>query len=292
MADIFISYAREDLRWASHLVQALNSYGWSIWWDPETPPGKEYDEIIEKELSTARCIIVAWSKNSIRSRWVKEEAQEGIEQEKIIPVLVEEVKAPLGFRSLHHIDLTAWDETVNSPQLEALVKQLEKTLGPTPHSYIPQEEYRRVQEFFIKLLDYDTGLSSTIVRVIRQEGSVISADLFRANPRAYRFFGYASEPEHLAMADLLQRVSLWVNPHDLHEFRLDQMRLGENLILGLECHASVPLRINDRHPYHEFRDQSFMPIIVAFSGKFAIHEHVEELIFVTYINISVLCQHL
>ena len=120
--------------------------------------------------------------------------------------------------------------------------------------------------------------------------SIIGADLFRLNPRAYRLFGYASEPEHLTTADLLQRVSLWVNPHDLYEFQQDQMRLVENLILGLECLASVPLRINDQHPYHEFRGQSFMPIIVAFSGKFAIQEHVEELIFVTYINLSVLCK--
>ena len=85
MADIFISYAREDLRWASNLTQALNSYGWSTWWDPEIPSGKEYDEIIEEELSSARCIIVGWSEQSIRSRWVKDEAREAVEQGKIIP---------------------------------------------------------------------------------------------------------------------------------------------------------------------------------------------------------------
>ena len=87
MADIFISYAREDIRWASNLTQALKSYGWSIWWDPEIPSGKEYDEIIEEELSNARCIVVGWSEHSVKSRWVKDEAREAVEQEKIIPVL-------------------------------------------------------------------------------------------------------------------------------------------------------------------------------------------------------------
>jgi hypothetical protein len=50
------------------------------------------------------------------------------------------------------------------------------------------------------------------------------------------------------------------------------------------------IRINNQHPHVEFRDQSFIPIIVAFSGKFAIDDHVEELIAVTYINLSTLCR--
>ncbi len=88
MADIFISYAREDLRWASHLVQALKSYGWSIWWDHEIPLGKQFEEVIDKELSDARCVIVGWSEYSTKSRYVIDEAKEGIEQKKILPVFI------------------------------------------------------------------------------------------------------------------------------------------------------------------------------------------------------------
>ena len=62
-----------------------------------------------------------------------------VEQGKIFPVLIEEIKAPLGFRFLQKIDLTAWDGTVNSSQLEELVKQLEKTLGPAPNPHVPHQ---------------------------------------------------------------------------------------------------------------------------------------------------------
>ena len=291
MANIFISYAREDERWAANLTQALTSYGWSTWWDPEIPPGKQFDEIIEKELSSAKCIIVGWSIYSVKSRWVKAEAQEAIEQDKYIPVLIEDIKVPLGFRILQNIDLTAWDGTVNSSKLERLVLELEKKLGPALNPNVPQEEYKRNQEFFIKLLEHDTGQISTIVRIIRQNKAIIGMDLFRANHRAHRFFNW---PETKSLsgvsgAELIDRLRYWVNENDIETFVEDQNRLAQNLTLGRECLAKVPIRINDQHPYTEFRGQSFMPVIVSFSGKFSIDEHVEELVAVTYFNLSTLC---
>ena len=116
--------------------------------------------------------------------------------------MIQHVKVPLGFRSLQQIDLTAWDKTVNSPQLNELVKHIVKFIGRAPNSSI-KEDIERVQEFFIKLLDYDTGLISTIVRLIRKEDTIIDSHLFRANSRAYRFYGYASEPDLPVEASLL-----------------------------------------------------------------------------------------
>lgn len=76
MADIFISYASEDRARAEKLAQALGARGWSIWWDREIPLGKSFDEVIEKALAEARCVIVLWSGFSIVSEWVRNEASE------------------------------------------------------------------------------------------------------------------------------------------------------------------------------------------------------------------------
>jgi len=63
MSDIFISYANPDRERILPLVEVLGREGWSVWWDRRIPVGKSFDEIIEAEVNSARCVIVVWSKN-------------------------------------------------------------------------------------------------------------------------------------------------------------------------------------------------------------------------------------
>jgi TIR domain len=42
LSDIFISYAREDLRRAKQLAEALKAQGWSVFWDRTIPAGKSW----------------------------------------------------------------------------------------------------------------------------------------------------------------------------------------------------------------------------------------------------------
>ena len=61
MADIFVSYAREDRDRVHALANALAVYGWTIWWDREILAGKDFDEVIQSQLESARCVVVVWS---------------------------------------------------------------------------------------------------------------------------------------------------------------------------------------------------------------------------------------
>ena len=90
MADVFISYANTDRPHAERLAARLRTEGWTVWWDPHLEPGDDFDEVIDHELTAARCVVVLWSERSRKSRYVKGEAREAVRQGKLVPAFIEE----------------------------------------------------------------------------------------------------------------------------------------------------------------------------------------------------------
>jgi TIR domain len=115
MTDVFISYASTDRERARGLASALAARGWSVWWDPKIKTGEIFDEVIERELETAKTIIVLWSNNSITSEWVKNEAGVAAQRRVLLPVLIDSVKPPLEFRRKQTADLIGWDGSSSHP---------------------------------------------------------------------------------------------------------------------------------------------------------------------------------
>jgi hypothetical protein len=109
MKDVFISYASEDRERVRKLASALGARGWSVWWDREIIAGQTFDQVIEDELDTAKSVVVLWSKHSISSEWVMNEATVGSERGVLVPALIDKVKVPLEFRRKQAADLTGWD---------------------------------------------------------------------------------------------------------------------------------------------------------------------------------------
>ena len=54
-------------------------------------------------------MVVIWSPASVRSGWVRDEAHEGLERGVLVPVLVGVAEPPIGYRSIHAVDLTGWE---------------------------------------------------------------------------------------------------------------------------------------------------------------------------------------
>ncbi len=109
MTDIFISYANEDRERASKLASALEAQGWSVWWDRKIIAGESFDQVIERELEAAKSIVVLWSRNSISSEWVKNEAAMAVERGVLVPAMIDSVKLPLEFRRKQAADMVGWD---------------------------------------------------------------------------------------------------------------------------------------------------------------------------------------
>ena len=137
MSDIFISYASADRERARELAAQLERAGWSVWWDREIQAGKTFAGVIESEIDRARCVIVLWSRASVDSRWVRDEANEGLKRDALVPVFIDPVDPPLGFRSIHAADLTGWQGDAQSPGFRQLVRDLAGVLGAPPAGDLP-----------------------------------------------------------------------------------------------------------------------------------------------------------
>ncbi|QIG49435.1 toll/interleukin-1 receptor domain-containing protein [Nordella sp. HKS 07] len=98
------------------------------------PVGETWRDNIGKSLDEAGCVVVAWSSNSINSRWVQEEADEARERRILIPLLLDRVKPPMGFRDLQaanlaHVNLTT---AALAPVLASIEAVLDTTSRTRP----------------------------------------------------------------------------------------------------------------------------------------------------------------
>ena len=147
MADIFLSYANEDREAARAVAGLLESAGCTVWWDRRIPAGRTWRSMIEEALREMRCMVVLWSTHSVESDWVKEEAEEARALGRLIPVLIEPVKPPVGFRSIQAADLIDWDGSRDSLGARQLIADIESLMGnPPPRKLSDAEEAPREKQ--------------------------------------------------------------------------------------------------------------------------------------------------
>lgn len=132
MADIFLSYSRKDRAVAALLAEILPAHGWTLYWDRQLLAGEVFDDVLEREIAAARCVLVLWSSNSIASQWVRNEADEGASRSQMVSVRIEDVKLPLAFRRIQAADLIGWRGDRNDERLIELIQAIASILGGHP----------------------------------------------------------------------------------------------------------------------------------------------------------------
>lgn len=107
-SDVFISYVSEDRGFAKVLAEELEAEGYSVWWDRELIAGQDFSDQIDKQLKTARAVVVIWSPASVASRWVRGEAETGANRRRLIQVLADgltpELLPSAGLRTIQTVD--------------------------------------------------------------------------------------------------------------------------------------------------------------------------------------------
>jgi formylglycine-generating enzyme required for sulfatase activity len=132
MADIFLSYAREDRDVARRVAHHLESRGWTVFWDARLRAGQDFAEILLQQLRQARCEVVLWSRASVASGWVRDEAGRGRDRHILVPVLIENVEVPLGFGHLHTESLVGWRGSAGDSRLQSITEAIEAIVPAPP----------------------------------------------------------------------------------------------------------------------------------------------------------------
>ncbi|HVF37223.1 MAG TPA: TIR domain-containing protein [Sphingomicrobium sp.] len=158
MASLFLSYARQDVSRARTLAAALEESGHSVWWDRHITAGQEFSDAIELALESADVVVACWSKDSIHSGWVRDEAAVGRDKGRLVPVSLDGCLPPLGFRQYHTIDLAGWKGRARAAELNQL-DQLNQAIA-----------------------DKASGISAAPVPIKRLSGPSVG---FQLGPKAY-----------------------------------------------------------------------------------------------------------
>lgn len=129
MADVFISYSRNDVAVAQRFAEALAAQGLSVWWDDALRAGEAFDEAIEQALKQAKAVIVLWSKTSVASRWVRAEATMADRNKTLVPVMIGACERPIIFELKHTVDLGHWQGAPDDAKWLAFVAEVRRMVG-------------------------------------------------------------------------------------------------------------------------------------------------------------------
>ena len=126
---LFLSYAHADEVRARKLATALGEAGYNVWWDALIEGGTAYAKTINNALETADVIIVLWSSASVESDWVRDEAALGRDRQRLVPVSLDRVKPPLGFRQYQFVNFRNWRGRRDAPEFVALERAIATAAG-------------------------------------------------------------------------------------------------------------------------------------------------------------------
>jgi adenylate cyclase len=206
---VFLSYAREDAEAARQLAEDVGRAGHEVWWDQHIQGGSRFSSAIDQALKNAEAVVVLWSSASVESAWVQDEAAEGRDDGRLVPVLLDACKPPLGFRQFQSVDLSRW-RGGESPLFDALLEAIATTAAPAEKADLRASSSKATPstQFSICVLPFvnmsgdpeQEYFSDGITEDIITDLSKVSALLVIARNTAFTFKGKVMDVKEVARA--------------------------------------------------------------------------------------------
>lgn len=131
MADVFISYKRQDRPRIAVIAELLSDLGLSAWFDASLVCGDTWQGVIAREVGQASAMLVCWTPEAVRSLQVMREVLEGVKRKIYAPVRLQACVLPAELNAKHMPDLTDWDFSLDNPEWLSLLARLEALSGRT-----------------------------------------------------------------------------------------------------------------------------------------------------------------
>jgi len=127
---VFISYKSDNRGFAGLLAAKLADYGIDSWWDGKLELGSDYQSEIRHQQQHSDCTIVVWSSDSIRSTWVRAEAEWARSKGCLIPLRIDHVDLWPPFSLLQTVDLISWEGESEHSGWNSLLRDINQFTQP------------------------------------------------------------------------------------------------------------------------------------------------------------------
>ena len=212
MADVFLSYGREDKERIQIILSSLRSLELSVWSDARIGTGTHWDEVIEAELEKAKAVVVCWSQDAVRSHWVRSEAKFAQEHGKIVPCQLEPCKIPLHFQFDQAEDLSDWNGSGGHPGwrkiLEAIGERVARPGLVDLYEALASGNNRDLLSWSQSFRD-DPFAGKAFERVEKAERIHFEKELASANEKAKGIIKQSEENFDLAFQECSRKFSEW-----------------------------------------------------------------------------------
>ena len=235
---------------ARKIADALRSDGYSIWIDDELPAHRDYSAVIEEHLRAAKAVLVLWSSDAVKSRWVPAEADLAHQAGTLIQLSLDGADPPLPFNRMQCASLPGWTGDLSLPEWRKVVASVAELVGHSAPPAVlakPAPAPRASTELLLAVLAFDNlsgdpevdffsdGVSEEIQQTVAQGSSLkvvarSSSFQFRGADKAVRKVAAELQATHLLdgsvrrsgsrvrisaqLVECAGEVTLWANRFD------------------------------------------------------------------------------
>lgn len=195
---------------------ALEAAGYSVWIDDALPAHRAFSNVIEENLHAAAAVLVIWSADARKSRWVPAEAELAYNSDKLVQMSLDGALPPLPFNRIHCEMLGGWNGDSSHAGWKKILKSVCELTGKeqadghvSHHSHAqlhagakaPDETLLAVLAFDNLSADSDLdyfcdGVSEEIQRTVTRGGSLKVV----ARSSSFQFRGADKETGRVAHA--------------------------------------------------------------------------------------------